>query len=105
MTETVADTAVARLQDYRASIDNIDAALVHMLAERFRCTRAVGVLKAQHSLPPMDPARESQQFARLRQLAQQSGLDPDIAEKVMNFIIREVVRQHEAIASADTSGN
>ena len=47
------------LADYRASIDNIDAALIHMLAERFRCTKAVGVLKAEHGLPPADPARET----------------------------------------------
>ena len=46
------------LASYRQSIDNIDAALVHMLAERFRCTKAVGVLKAKHQLPPADPARE-----------------------------------------------
>lgn len=31
--------AKAQLGDLRASIDNIDAALIHMLAERFRCTR------------------------------------------------------------------
>ena len=48
-----------QLADYRASIDNIDAALIHMLAERFRCTKAVGVLKAEHGLPPADPAREA----------------------------------------------
>ena len=41
----------------RASIDNIDAAVVHMLAERFKCTQQVGRLKAEHRLPPADPAR------------------------------------------------
>ncbi|SFI51502.1 chorismate mutase [Aerobium aerolatum] len=93
------DVARAKLAQYRSSIDNIDAALVHMLAERFRCTQAVGHLKATHDLPPADPAREQQQIARLRQLAQDANLDPDFAEKFLNFIIREVIRHHEAIAS------
>ena len=95
------DMADARtiLADYRASIDNIDAALIHMLAERFRCTKAVGVLKAEHGLPPADPAREQQQITRLRQLAKDAHLDPDFAEKFLNFVIREVIRHHEQIAA------
>ncbi len=87
--------ARAKLADYRGSIDNIDAALIHMLAERFRCTKAVGVLKATHGLPPADPAREQEQIARLRQLAKDAHLDPDFAEKFLNFVVREVIRHHE----------
>jgi chorismate mutase len=91
------------LAEYRASIDNIDAALIHMLAERFRCTKAVGVLKATHGLPPADPAREGQQIERLRRLANDAHLDPDFAEKFLNFVIREVIRHHENIAAANGS--
>ena len=35
----------------RSSIDNIDAALVHLLAERFKATQQVGELKAAAGLP------------------------------------------------------
>ena len=93
----------AQLGNYRQSIDNIDAALVHMLAERFRCTKEVGVLKAKYNLPPADPAREEFQIERLRRLAKDADLDPDFAEKFLNFIIKEVIRHHEAIA-ADIGG-
>ncbi len=92
----------ADLVRLRASIDNLDAALVHLLAERFRCTQQVGVLKATVGLPPSDPAREEQQMARLRQLAQDAGLDPVFAEKVLSFIIAEVIRNHGTIAEQAT---
>ena len=93
--------AVEQLGEFRRSIDNIDAALIHILAERFRCTQAVGHLKATHGLPPSDPNREQQQIERLRQLARDASLDPDFAEKFLNFIIQEVIRHHEAIASGN----
>jgi chorismate mutase len=83
----------------RASIDNIDAALIHMLAERFKCTQKVGELKARLKLPPADPAREAEQVARLRRLAEGARLDPEFAEKFLAFVIREVIHHHEAIAS------
>jgi chorismate mutase len=89
--------AVAELQRLRSSIDNIDAALVHMLAERFKCTQKVGLLKARHQLPPADPAREERQIERLRALARDANLDPDFAEKFLTFIVKEVIRHHEAL--------
>ena len=99
------DTERARdiLAGYRASIDNIDAALIHMLAERFRCTQAVGLLKATHGLPPADPNREQEQIARLRRLAKEAHLDPDFAEKFLNFVVKEVIRHHEQIAAGNGS--
>ncbi|HLN77848.1 MAG TPA: chorismate mutase [Nocardioidaceae bacterium] len=91
------DEAAAQLQRLRASIDNLDAALVHLLAERFKCTQEVGELKARSGMPPADPAREAYQIERLRGLAKSSGLDPQFAEKFLNLIIDEVIRNHESI--------
>jgi prephenate dehydratase len=88
----------AALVEFRRSIDNIDAALIHVLAERFKCTRKVGALKSRYNLPPADPKREAQQIERLRNLALAADLDPRFAEKFLNFIIAEVIRHHEAAA-------
>ncbi|MDE2303733.1 MAG: chorismate mutase [Sphingomonadales bacterium] len=93
MAETAAPDPV--LAAYRASIDNIDAALIHILAERFRITKAVGAHKAAHRLPASDPGREERQIARLRKLAADAQLDPDFGEKFLRFIIEEVIRHHE----------
>ena len=87
------------LAGYRASIDNIDAALIHMLAERFRITKAVGAYKAETKQPSSDPEREEQQIARLRNLAEEANLDPEFSEKFLRFIIQEVIRHHEQAQS------
>jgi len=86
--------AAELLKDHRASIDRLDAILVYTLGERFKHTQQVGVLKAEHDLPPSDPAREEQQIARLERLALEANLDPEFAKKFLNFIIDEVIRHH-----------
>ncbi len=95
--------ASEKLLGLRQSIDNIDAALVHLLAERFKFTQEVGWLKATSGLPASDPERESVQIARLRALAEESRLDPAFAEKFLQFIVAEVIHHHEEIASTTGS--
>ena len=97
MADDIQSDPLEGLKDLRASIDNIDAALIHILAERFRLTKTVGVYKARHDLPPADPAREARQVERLRGLARDADLDPDFAEKFFAFIVKEVIRHHEAL--------
>lgn len=87
--------AAELLKEHRASIDRLDAILVYTLAERFKHTQSVGRLKAEHALPPSDPARETQQIERLERLAQEADLDPEFAKKFLTFVISEVIRHHE----------
>lgn len=93
MTDTV-KKAAELLKEHRDSIDRLDAILTYTLAERFKHTQAVGKLKAEHTLPPSDPAREAQQIDRLHRLALEADLDPEFAKKFLNFIIGEVIQHH-----------
>ncbi|MEM6683837.1 MAG: chorismate mutase [Pseudomonadota bacterium] len=93
------DAVIAELNAHRQSIDNIDAALIHMLAERFKVTKRVGVLKAENGLPAADKGRERRQIERLRELAETADLDPDFSEKFLQFIVTEVIRHHEQLRS------
>ena len=93
------DAATVELTSLRRSIDNIDAALIHLLAERFKSTQTVGQLKAATNMPPSDPERERVQIERLRALATEAQLDPAFAEKWFNFIVAEVIHHHEQIAT------
>ena len=87
--------AAALLKEHRESIDRLDAILIFTLAERFKHTQGVGKLKAEHDLPPSDPAREAQQIERLERLALEADLDPQFAKTFLNFVISEVIRHHE----------
>ena len=97
------DAAMTELLGIRSSIDNIDAALIHLPAERFKFTQQVGRLKARHGLPPSDPDREKRQIARLRALAEDAHLDPAFAEKWFNFVVAEVIQHHEELAGTGGS--
>lgn len=95
MTDAETTRAAALLGEHRQSIDRLDAILVFALAERFKHTQAVGRLKAEHDLPPSDPAREAAQIERLEELAETADLDPEFARKFLNFIIAEVIQHHQ----------
>ena len=94
MTDTTT-LAAELLKEHRQSIDRLDAILVYTLGERFKHTQAVGRLKAEHDLPPSDPAREAAQIARLEDLAQRADLDPEFARKFLAFVIEEVIQHHK----------
>ncbi len=95
MSDDVIKLAADVLKGHRESIDRLDAVLIYTLAERFKHTKAVGVLKAEHTLPPSDPMREAHQIERLQRMALDADLDPEFAKKFLNFIISEVIQHHK----------
>lgn len=95
----VAET-VAKIKSLRKTIDNIDGAVIHLLAERFKATSQVGVLKAEAGFAPADYKREDYQIERLQRIAKDAGLDPNIAEMYREFVVTEAKKRHKRIADA-----
>ncbi len=87
------------LDEYRERIDQIDDALVKLLAHRFDATGKIGQIKAAGNLPPVAPEREDAQYQRLTALALEHNLPPDLLEKLFRTIIAEVVHQHQQLQS------
>ena len=86
------------LKEYRNKIDEIDDTLVFLLGERFKITDQIGVLKSDYNLPPQDKAREKEQAARLKKIAEENLLDPKFVEKFHNFIVDQVIKNHKKIS-------
>ena len=74
--------------------DAIDAAWITQLAERFDVTRRIGVLKKHGGLPARDPNRESRQAERVRLLARDVGICPELAQAIFMLIAETVVEEH-----------
>ncbi|MBN2625512.1 MAG: chorismate mutase [Spirochaetales bacterium] len=85
------------LKSLRDSLDRIDRSLIELIAERFRITGEVGQLKKRMNLPSTDRERERLQMERISALAEEYGLDPQIARSVLRLLIDEAVRNHNRI--------
>jgi chorismate mutase len=90
---------VARIEQLRRSIDTVDDSIVRLLAQRFSYTEEVGKLKAHAGFEPQDPERERLQSERLCRLAAESGLDPVIAQKYLQFVVTEAKKRHRELAN------
>lgn len=78
----------------RESIDRIDEEIIAALARRFAVTQQVGQLKARHDLESVDPVREQEKLQRLRNQAEQHGINPDFVRGLFQQIFDEVVKNH-----------
>jgi chorismate mutase len=78
----------------RRRIDEIDAALVHLLNERAGCALAIGELKRAGGLPIYQPDREAEVFRRVRQADAEMGgpLGGDAIGRLFERIIDEARR-------------
>ena len=65
------------LSELRAAIEEVDARLISVIAERLTPARAVGQLKAADGEPVLDPAREAAVVTRVSALSREAGLPAD----------------------------
>lgn len=98
--DAATERAVQQIEILRQSIDNIDTAIISLLAERFKNTTRVGALKAEAGFAPADYKREDEQMERLYKVAQAAGLDPHIANMYREFVVTEAKKRHQRIADA-----
>ena len=86
--ETVVDEPAADgVEDLRAGIDEIDRALMELLADRCRLARALGRTKRAGDLPMEDPAREADVVRRAGAAARRSGLDEELVRSLFWSVI------------------
>jgi len=90
---------LARLEELRRRIDELDEALVALLNERSACALAIGDLKRALGLPVYQPERERAVLAHARALSR-GPLDADAVARLFERIIDEA-RRLERLASAE----
>lgn len=80
---------VAELTALRDQIDEVDKALLDLLAKRLHLVAEVGEVKSRHGLPVYVPEREAAMLASRRQEAENLGVPPDLIEDVLRRVMRE----------------
>lgn len=80
---------VAELTALRDQIDEVDQALLGLLAKRLELVAQVGEVKSRYGLPIYVPEREASMLASRRQEAEALGVSPDLIEDVLRRLMRE----------------
>lgn len=77
---------MSQLFDLRKSIDLIDVAIIHLLAERMRIVVKVGQYKKQQNIPALDQARWKEVLSSKMATANKLGLDQNLVQDIYNII-------------------
>ena len=80
---------VMELTALRDQIDEVDKALLDLLARRLHLVAEVGEVKSRHGLPIYVPEREASMLASRRKEAETLGVPPDLIEDVLRRVMRE----------------
>lgn len=80
---------VSELSVLRDQIDEVDKALLDLLARRLALVAEVGEVKSRHGLPIYVPEREATMLASRRKEAENLGVPPDLIEDILRRVMRE----------------
>jgi len=83
------EEALAKLEDLRVLIDELDRRIVGLLNERTRVVEDIGRVKRQARLPIYEPKREDQVFANVSE-SNAGPLSQDGLRRVFERIIDEM---------------
>lgn len=83
------------LVQWREMLDEVDEKIVKLLAERFKITRKIGTYKARNGLETRDRAREAEQLDRVKKIARELHISPELAQNILQSIIEEAAKEHE----------
>jgi len=81
-----------KLNELRKSIDDIDAAIVNLLAERMAVCKQVAAVKAETATAVMQPQRVREVLNLRRQWAIDKQVDPDFTEQLFRILLAETHR-------------
>lgn len=83
----MSELVIKTLQDYRKQIDEIDDALIPLLARRFAIVKKVGRLKTDEGLEIVQTARVEEVKDRAADIAAEYGFDPEFTRRLYQLII------------------
>lgn len=84
------------LDNARRRIEELDEAILESVAERIRLAREVAAIKIAKDLPTVDYRQERRVLDRARRIAEDTGLDPMLAEELLSTLMAGSVTEQEA---------
>ena len=85
------------LSSYRQEIDNIDREIIELLGRRFVAVRQVGVIKKEHNLPPLQPARWAEVVKTRTAWGVENQLSPKLITNVWNELHKYALEEETKV--------
>jgi chorismate mutase/prephenate dehydrogenase len=93
------------LEDLRRRLSEVDRELIGLVAARQKIVAEIAAHKIQNSVPTRDYEREREVLKGAHEQARTHGLDPELAEQIMELLIRaSLTHQEQRRVAAGTSG-